>query len=356
MAETKQQEMMMISNDDDRRKQDKTKCKTKSKKKKSKVVIEGPFGGLKKIFDGFCDPSKSDGQFFDDTSTLASTPSLLRPDLTPQQAKVTAGTVAVAAGNTKSRSIAPEPESTSSGGMTYGYDQNRTVGGDYAMEPGKSKAEGKEPIPSRSRELHIPEPAARVELKATHQGSNLRIRRGLEVALCAILIVSFALYKLDKNGQQILQFQKNIVDQSSEFISYERKKLINIFYKTTEGNGKNNKKESSSASSSSSSFSISKKNNEEKAREEEIDKEDEKPAFEDDPDDESSSENQEVEQTETASQMIEDEAIDEEEVEGESSTAKMTTSTEPDRDQSINVDDENTNKAEIDDDHDPKEL
>jgi hypothetical protein len=177
-----------------------TTATKKVRKEKKTFVIEGPddfdpLGGLKKLLTGFCDPS----QMNDDCSTIATLPSPV-PDLAAQNG---AGREKVVVENDKGNSL------------SYGLNKGQEPDPQSEQEE-KKKAMEETTKEVKSRELP--------ELKATHQGSNLRVRRGIEVTIFAFLAVFGTLFALHKLGYK---FDFSVMDSRS---LSEPKKFINIVY------------------------------------------------------------------------------------------------------------------------------
>jgi outer membrane murein-binding lipoprotein Lpp len=178
-----------------------TTATKKGRKEKKKFVIEGPddfdpLGGLKKLLTGFCDPSKMN----DDASTIATLPSAV-PDLAAQNGAV------------REKGVVENDKGHS---LSYGLDKVEENPDLQSEQEEKKKAKEETTKEVKSRELP--------ELKATHQGSNLRVRRGIEVTIFSFLAVFGTLFALHKLGYK---FDFSVMD--SRLLS-EPKKFINIVY------------------------------------------------------------------------------------------------------------------------------
>jgi hypothetical protein len=171
-----------------------------ARKEKKRIIIEGPddfdpLGGFKKLLTGFCDPSKTD-----DDSTIATSPSAV-PDLAAQNGSVREKVVV---------------ENNQGNSLSYGINKV----GDKSDPPSEQEEKkiAKEETTKEVKSRELP------ELKATHQGSNLRVRRGIEVTIFAFLAVFGTLFALHKLGYK---FDFSVMDSRS---LSEPKKFINIVY------------------------------------------------------------------------------------------------------------------------------
>lgn len=167
-----------------------------------------PFGGLKKLWGGFCDPHKT----YDDSASVASTPTY-HPEATT-----------------------PTTEKESSNGQTHG------MGGTSVEEtlPFEQDSDGMEVVleEEHHHEEKTPLPVEEVVvdsspiiLKASHAGPTARRKRGLEIAVAAIFFVLATLFTLQQLGYELdlkvveIQLKKASAEASS---SPFFRNLINI--------------------------------------------------------------------------------------------------------------------------------
>jgi hypothetical protein len=179
-----------------------SEIKAKKSKKKT-ILIEAPddfdpFGGVKKLLGGFCDPHSNA-----DDATIVSIRST--PDLGSQAVQK------------KEVVVEKEVEKNLAYGLNNNSDDSRP---DPTSVHGNKKVVGREEFKEETKSRELP------ELKATHTGSKLRARRGIEVTIFAFVAVLGTLCALHRLGYQ----RNSIISVMDSQIVSEPKGLINIVY------------------------------------------------------------------------------------------------------------------------------
>ena len=208
----------------------------KPTKKKKTVVIEGvsdnPFESLQKLLTGFCDPRsvQSDEHFEEDNTTIATTwssqPEQITKKVVVEGPGLTYGlNEAAAPRETAVRTCGESFKTADEGKLTNSNDVNGSV--IQEMNEDESKVNGEKAS----------------LLKASHKGSNLRFRRGIEVTIVAVLAVVGTLLVLHRLGYkidlQVVESQlrseqqrwTNVINENSDAVVPGASKWIDIRFK-----------------------------------------------------------------------------------------------------------------------------